>query len=233
MTEPTAPPTIDLARTIRPQRYGASPTKAIVDPLVEPLWAGIRVIGAADEDGAALFESGEELHEDRIANALRTMTRSTADAVIVDGYLTKQAHPSGPLVARLDLDPTTGELLTQTFIGLRSKSRQDKERLREAEAAARLFRPEDVITLLVTDLLWLDGTWLLDIPLLERRRLLEAVLPGDELVRPGPYVRPPLHSWIGSWRSQGFTGLTFKEANSRYRPGEIASDWATTPMPLR
>jgi len=215
MTEPTAPPTIDLARTIRPQRYGASPTKAIVDPLVEPLWAGIRVIGAADEDGAALFESGEELHEDRIANALRTMTRSTADAVIVDGYLTKQAHPSGPLGARLDLDPTTGE------------------RLREAEAAARLFRPEDVITLLVTDLLWLDGTWLLDIPLLERRRLLEAVLPGDELVRPGPYVRPPLHSWIGSWRSQGFTGLTFKEANSRYRPGEIASDWATTPMPLR
>src|SRR6266480_3597119 len=144
MTEPTAPPPIDLARTIRPQRYGASPTKTIVDPLVEPLWAGIRVIGAADEGGAVLFESGEELREEPIADALRTMTRSTADAVIVDGYLTKQAHPNGPLGARLDLEPTTGELLTQTFIGLRSKSRQDAERLRETEAAARLFRPDDV-----------------------------------------------------------------------------------------
>jgi hypothetical protein len=233
MTEPTAPPTIDLARTVRPQRYGDSSTKAIVDPLVEPLWAGVRVIGGADEGGVALFEGGEELTEEPITNAFRTMARSTADAVIVDGYLTKQAHPNGPLGSRLDLDPTTGELLTQTFFGLRSKSRQDAERLREAEAAARLFRPDDVVTFLVTDLLWLDGTWLLDIPLLERRRLLEAVLPGDELVRPGPYVRPPLLSWIGSWRSQGFTGLTFKEANGRYRPGEIASDWATTPMPLR
>ena len=233
MTEPTAPPTIDLARTIRPQRYGASPTKAILDPLVEPLWAGIRVIAAADEEAAALFESGEELREDRIANALRTMTRSTADAVIVDGYLTKQAHPSGPLVARLDLDPTTGELLTQTFIGLRSKSRQDKERLREAEAAARLFRPEDVITLLVTDLLWLDDQPLLDVPLLERKRLLESIIDPSQLVRFGMFIRPPIDSWIGSWRTSGFSRMAFKAANSRYLPGRPNPDWAIVDLPLR
>ncbi len=233
MTEPTALPTIDLARTIRPQRYGTSSSKRIADPLVEPLWSGMRVIGAADEGGAVLLEGGEELSLSPISNALWAMVRSTAETVIVDGYLTKQAHPDGALGPRLDLEPSAGDVLKQALIGLHPKRHQDVQLLREADGVTQLFRPDDVVTLLVTDLLWLDGTSLLDIPLLERRRLLEAVLPGDELVRPGPYVRPPLHSWIASWRSQGFTGLTFKEANSRYRPGEIARDWATSSMPSR
>jgi ATP-dependent DNA ligase len=85
----------------------------------------------------------------------------------------------------------------------------------------------------VIDVLWLDGEWLLDVPLLERKRLLESVVPASELIRPGPYVRPPISTWVGSWRAQGFRGLSFKAANSRYRPGESAPDWATTPMPRR
>jgi hypothetical protein len=28
-------------------------------------------------------------------------------------------------------------------------------------------------------------------------------------------------------------GITFKEANSRYHPGQTAKDWATTSMPRR
>ncbi len=86
---------------------------------------------------------------------------------------------------------------------------------------------------MVIDLLWLDGEWLLDVPLLERKRLLEAIVPGDDLVRASPYVRPPIDTWIGSWRAQGFPGLSFRSANSPYRPGETAPDWTTTPMPRR
>ena len=67
----------------------------------------------------------------------------------------------------------------------------------------------------------------------ERKRLLEAVIPGDYLVRPGVYIRPPIERWVGSWRAQGFKGLAFKSANSRYRPGEVANDWTTRPMPRR
>ena len=54
------------------------------------------------------------------------------------------------------------------------------------------------------DLLWLDGESLLDVPLLERKRLLESVLDESELVRRGAFVRPPIETWIGSWRALGF-----------------------------
>ena len=86
---------------------------------------------------------------------------------------------------------------------------------------------------LYADLLWLDGDSLLDVPLLERKRLLGSIVPGDELVRAGPYVRPPIATWVGSWRAQGFDGLTFKEANSRYRPGQVTKEWTVTTMPRR
>ena len=101
------------------------------------------------------------------------------------------------------------------------------------EEAAQVIADDDTVNLVVVDLLWLDGEWLLDVPLLERKRLLEAILPGSSLVRTGPFVRPPIGTWIGSWRSQGFRGLSFKAANSRYEPGARSSDWATATMPRR
>ena len=98
---------------------------------------------------------------------------------------------------------------------------------------AQTFEEDDPVNLVIVDLLWIDGEWLLDVPLLERKRLLESIVPGDDLVRAGLYVRPPINTWIGSWRAQGFGGITFKEANSRYQPGTRSPDWASTTMPRR
>ncbi len=81
------------------------------------------------------------------------------------------------------------------------------------------------------DLLWLDGESLLDVPLLERRRLLDTALAESDVVRRGTFVRPPIGGWIRSWRAQGFVGLTFRAANSRYAPGVANTEWATAPMP--
>ena len=103
---------------------------------------------------------------------------------------------------------------------------------RERELAQRIA-PEDPVNLVLVDLLWLDGEWLLDVPLLERKRLLESIVPGDEFVRPGPYVRPPIATWVGSWRAQGFLAISFKDANSRYDPGERSKEWTTSSMPRR
>ncbi len=74
---------------------------------------------------------------------------------------------------------------------------------------------------------------MLDIPLLERRRLLESVLVESDLVRIGAFVRPPIETWVGSWRTQGFEGLTYKAANSRYLPGRPNDDWIVSGMPRR
>ena len=101
-----------------------------------------------------------------------------------------------------------------------------------ASARRATFGPDDIVAFVAVDLLWLDGESLLDVPLLERKRLLEAVARRVE-------PRPPRRrssgrrssTWVSSWRALGFAGLTYKAANSRYRPGGVKDDWATSAMP--
>ena len=88
-----------------------------------------------------------------------------------------------------------------------------------------------MVSYVAFDLLWLEGESLLGVPLLERRRLLDTVLAESEIVRRGTFVRPPIGGWVRSWRAQGFVGITFRAANSRYEPGIASPDWAVAPMP--
>lgn len=84
---------------------------------------------------------------------------------------------------------------------------------------------ESEIAFVALDLLSLDGQPLLDVPLLERRRQLETLFLESPLVRVTPYARPPMRPWFNSWKSAGFDGLVMKAANSRYKPGQLTSDW--------
>jgi hypothetical protein len=63
--------------------------------------------------------------------------------------------------------------------------------------------------------------------------LLEAVVIESNGVRLGAFVRPPIERWVASWRAQGFGGLTYKAANSRYLPGASNPDWVIAGMPRR
>ena len=86
------------------------------------------------------------------------------------------------------------------------------------------------VALVVVDLLWLDDEPLLDVPLLERKRILESAVGESRLVRRGTFVRPPVDTWLGSWRSFGFSRMSYKAANcatcpaSRTRSGR----WRTS-----
>ena len=77
-----------------------------------------------------------------------------------------------------------------------------------------------------TDLLWLDDQPLDDVPLLERKRLLEGVLEPSFLVRISPYVRPSAVLTLVTWGSLGFRELHYRAANSWYRAGEENPDTA-------
>jgi bifunctional non-homologous end joining protein LigD len=79
----------------------------------------------------------------------------------------------------------------------------------------------------------LDGQSLLDLPLLERKRLLDSVVVGSDLVRASPYVRPPLERWLPSWQAVGFKGAVLKAANSRYEPGLATDQWTVAQPPQR
>jgi hypothetical protein len=215
--------------TVRPQVYGKGAPDKVLDPLIEPLWVGIRALAAVDTGGALVVDETAESVAgiDSIVAALADGVRATG--LVVDGFLTKQAIQGGVAVYQWsDETPNMG-----SFIGLRRNRAVDTLALREEALAAKTFTAEDEISFVATDLLWLDDTSLLDVPLLERRRLLESVLVESDVVRVGAFIRPPIASWVGSWRAQGFTGLTYKAANSRYLSGEANPEWAISGMPRR
>ena len=227
---------LQLARDLQLQWFGRQASDRIREPVVEPLWSGLRVVAAAQDGKGLLLDDGAEVagHE-HLTHALATTVATTSSGVILDAYVTKQVANDEPGVYTGAVDlPSAGNMLVGSLVGRGRRPRREQlaEELNQ-ELAQKHFDEDEPVNLVAVDLLWLDGEWLLEAPLLERKRLLEAVLPGDPLVRAGVYVRPPIERWVGSWRAQGFRGLAFKGANSRYRPGEVARDWTTRPMPRR
>lgn len=222
---------LEILQGWRPQTFGSKSSNGVTDPIVEPLWSGLRFLGAVTGETAILQDpDGDTLDGfPELAEALAAAT--SASELIVDGYVTAEVVHGGvgTMTGEEKLD-SPGKLVTQTLFGQRRKS--DDRRLDEGRAA-RMPHEDDPVALVLVDLLWLDGTPLLDIPLLERRRLLDAVVTETDLVRRGTFVRPPIDTWVGSWRSMGFPGLSFKAANSRYVPGSAAIDWASIAMPRR
>jgi ATP-dependent DNA ligase len=214
---------------LRLQEFGNAAPARILDPIVEPLWVGVRALAAVSGGDVAMRDlDGEPIGGfDEIVKALAIAVQS--DEIVVEGFITKQAtHAARPVVAWSDEMPSLG-----SFVGLRRNRALDATRLKEETLAATVFEPDDLIAFVATDLLWLDGTSLLDVPLLERRRLLESVVQESDGVRLGTFVRPPIERWVSSWRAQGFGGLTYKAANSRYLPGEKNPDWTIGGMPHR
>lgn len=218
---------------LRPQPFGAGRPDRVVDPLIEPMWSGLRALASIDgPDVAFADETGAPIegHAD-VAEALAES--AAAERLVIDGFLTRlpDRDGSGVYVAMDDL-PTSSQLAGRSLMGIR-RTRANEAARAEADRAARSFGPEDVVTFVAIDLLWLDGESLLDVPLLERRRVLESALDETDLVRRGVFVRHPIDAWIGSWRALGFTELSFKAANSRYRPGAPSDEWVSIPMPRR
>ena len=214
---------------LRLQDYGTGSPARILDPIVEPLWVGLRALAAVSGQDVAMRDlDGEPVGGfDEITKALAIAVQS--DEIVVEGFITKQAtHAARRVVAWSDEMPSLG-----SFVGLRRNRALDATKLKEEALAASMFDEDDVLAFVATDLLWLDDTSLLDVPLLERRRLLESVVQESDGVRLGTFIRPPIEHWVGSWRAQGFAGLTYKAANSRYLPGQKNPDWTIAGMPRR
>jgi hypothetical protein len=218
--------------TWRPQRFGRRAARHIDDPLIEPLWPGIRVLGHARPDGAEFVDAdgGPQPWPD-VSSGLAAALR--ADSAILDGYLTPEPQNPGfgPIVGDGD-EPPARTLGRQLFWFGDERRRREREALREAERP-RPIEPDETIVFVAVDLLELDGQQLLHVPLLERKRLLDAVVEDGPLARRGMHIRPPIGTWISTWRALGFRAIAYKSANSRYRPGEPNDDWATAPLPIR
>jgi bifunctional non-homologous end joining protein LigD len=226
-------PVIDHLEDLRPQPYAMVRTDRILNPIVEPQWGGVRALAAVEDGSVALRDEAGEPFTERpdVDYALGVAVR--ARSAILDGYLTKQ--PTGEIVYTTPPPdvPSMTAFIAKPFIGIRRDRAQEKKEYDAHLAEEAAFSDDDRVAFVAIDLLRLDGDSLLDVPLLERKRLLDSVVTPSDLVRVGAYVRPPLQTWIATWRRLGFVGLSYRAANSRYHPGEEQEEWTLVPMPRR
>jgi len=230
-------------RTWRPQAFGRRKPKQLLDPIIEPAWLGARILAHVTRGDVLLLDpDGVDLAEDQPEIAAELASIVGAEALVVDGYLTDQALRTGiGLDLQADATVGIGEHMTQLFLGNKAADyvggRGQVSGRPAARPTSRVEAPASAppvpIAFVTVDLLVLDDDILLDVPLLERKRLLESVVAQGERVRRTPFVREPAGTFIVSWRGLGFGGLAYKEANSRYHPGEANDDWSLIDMPRR
>lgn len=211
----------------RPQEpRPARRTPPVRDPIVEPLWSGVRVLAhfelrqPASNDGHAAPWGHVRLvdaYGDDLALNEPELLREIGDSIlamdaIIDGVLTRQATRGGEGAAILhEAHVSSMGMLLSRDAGI--------------EVGAPAARSGTPIAFVALDLLRLDGQPLLDLPLLERKRQLEGIIRSSERVRISPFTRPPVDPWVASWQGAGFRGAMLKEANGRYSPGSLARDW--------
>ncbi|GAB3656591.1 hypothetical protein GCM10027596_10980 [Nocardioides korecus] len=104
----------------------------------------------------------------------------------------------------------------------------DRMHVRDAARARRLAE-RNPVTLIVFDLLRLDGEDLRDQPLSERRARLEALGLADVA-----WQVPPTYAdgqvLLDAAAQQGLEGVVSKRLSSRYRPGLRSRDWLKFPI---
>lgn len=205
----------------------------VQDPILEPLWSGTRVLAhvhAGLRPGVAasvalIEELGADLAPELPALAAALGQRVMAAEAIVDGIVSRQVTLDGVGAAAIpEVRGGPTDLLLRRHadfdVGTRGTRGTGDEAGSEAAAA-----DEPIDGFIAVDLLRLDGSDLLDVPLLERKRLLESVVLPDELIRVSAHVRPPIGTWVATWKSMGLRGGILKAANSRYRPNDDTIEW--------
>jgi ATP-dependent DNA ligase len=208
----------------RPQGFGRG--GPIRESIIEPSWDGVRVLARIGRGTILLTdEEGVDCTAEfgKVADAISAA--ATATELIVDGFLTVQPTQIVVGIVPPEVEvQTAGRMMAQMIAG---------DRVVRPTPPSRRLDPDRPIAFVAVDLLLIDGTPLLDIPLLERKRLLDGSLQQAELVRVTPFVRPPGASFITTWRDFGFSELAYKGANGRYMPGGRGNDWSLVRMPQR
>jgi hypothetical protein len=232
------PGLLDLAAAWQPQRPGRRAPKDIVDALVEPDWDGLRVVAALAVDQAVLVHDGEAITVPAELSPALVEAFGAVEA-LVEGCLTTMALRSGegalPPMPGVERPPLLiprairGNVKDDPYV--RARDHEKREAALAPKILEALARGERH-AFVATDLLYLDGTPLDDVPLLERRRLLDGVLEVSYLVRISPVVKPSAILTQVTWGTLGFKELHYRAANSRYLAGRENPDCAVSRPPV-
>lgn len=175
---------------------------AFDDPawLFEPKWDGIRAIAHCDE-------------------ATRLVSRNDHDITVAYPELHGLHNQVVAMEAMLDGEIVAFEEGVPSFQRL-----QQRMHLRDERRIAQISKTIPVVYM-VFDILFLDRRSLIDLPLEERRRILEEiVVPGDQ-IQVSPATSGDGIALFSAAAAQGLEGVMAKRRSSRYVPGARTSDW--------
>jgi bifunctional non-homologous end joining protein LigD len=153
------------------------------------------------------------------------------EAVIRDGTVslfTRNGHDAEAYFPRLLTPPTWIEareaIVDGEVVALDAAGRPDFGLLQERLGAGRSGAPVPLV-FQAFDLLHLDGRSLLDVPLEQRKRLLELVIRPTSRVQVAPAIETEGIAFFEAAKAQGLEGVVAKHRRSRYEPGRRTSTW--------
>jgi bifunctional non-homologous end joining protein LigD len=166
-------------------------------------WDGVRALAHSDGQGGLRIESrrGEDI-----------TARYPELTALGDALAGHRAILDGEIVAFDEHDRPSFQRL-QLRMGLTS------------EITIQRRVPQTPVTYVAFDLLYLDGRPTIELPYLERRRLL------DELALDGPHWQTPAHhvgegeALLEAARARDLEGVVAKRLDSPYRPGRRSGEW--------
>lgn len=219
---------------LKPMPYGRAHARNIRNGIWEPLWAGRRaLLDVFDGDVGIRDEVGDPVDGFDLLRAA-VLEAALARELVLDGYLMPaplQDTAGLDSVPGIESIPSAAEMGRQFLVGGSGQGRRAEI---EADRSRRVeVRSKSPTAFVAVDLLWLDGEPIIEVPLAERKRLLDAVLLDGEIVRRTVAVREPVEAWYAQWRALGFREVAVKGANSRYTPGRPHPEWATALIPRR
>jgi bifunctional non-homologous end joining protein LigD len=153
------------------------------------------------------------------------------EAVVRDGKVslfTRNGHDAEAYFPRLLTPPTWIEareaIVDGEVVALDDGGRPDFGLLQERISAGRTGRPVPLV-FQAFDLLYLDGRSLLDVPLEQRKRLLELVVRPTSRVQVAPAIETEGVAFFEAAKAQALEGIVAKHRRSRYEPGRRVSTW--------
>ncbi len=166
----------------------------------EPKWDGIRAIAVCNEETHLISRNRHDI------------TVAYPELVGVhDRLVALEAMLDGEIAAFADGAPSFQRLQQRMHV-------RDE---RQVQAMARQIP----VVYMVFDLLYLDGRDLTDLPLRERRALLEeTVVPSDQ-IQLSPVTEGDGVALFDAAKSHGLEGVVAKRLSSRYRPGARSREW--------
>ena len=210
-------------RDWRPMRpYRGRRQFELIDPVVEPFWSGGRVMAhvtrrqESDPDVSLIEDLGTDVAS-TLPDVAAAFGRSVrADSAVIDVVITSEVGLSGVGAAAIpEVKTSSASILLRNDADVAVVRRDD----------AAIEKAAEVTGIVAGDLLEVDGSELLDVPLLERKRLLESVIDESDIIRTSIHARPPWQPWVTTWKSLGLRGAMLKAANSRYEPGGDSIEW--------